>query len=142
VLIEGNPNFTDALREKWGDDPRTIIECDRAENVADILDDHGVEDADYVLSGIPFSFLDDDDAMELIHETREVLIEDGKFLVYQVRNYMEEPLRNAFPQVKKEYHLLNVPPMFCYEALMTPTGTPTNGTNGVASNGRSASRAA
>jgi len=94
-----------------------VVVHDRAENVRQIMDTHGVERADYVLSGIPFSFLDEDVKHELISRTRDVLTSDGKFLVYQNYNHMEKPLRRHFDSVTREYEILNLPPMFAYEAL-------------------------
>jgi len=46
-----------------------------------------------------------------------VLTSDGKFLVYQNYNHMEKPLRRHFDSVTREYEILNLPPMFAYEAL-------------------------
>lgn len=116
LLIESNPDFVEMLEEMTEDDPRAIVVEERAENVVDILEDHDIDEADYVISGIPFSFLDEDVKHELLVRTREVLTEEGKFLVYQNYNHMEEPLREHFPEVQKEYELLNIPPMFAYEA--------------------------
>lgn len=116
LMIETNENFVDMLEDRWGDDPRVIIVEDMAQNVEDIMQAHDIDVADYVVSGIPFSFLDADVKKELLVTTREVLDDDGKFLVYQNYNHMEEPLRAHFPTVKKEYELFNIPPMFAYEA--------------------------
>jgi len=116
VMIEGNASFVRSLREFAGPDERATVVHGRAENVQDILDRQGVREADYVISGIPFSFLDDDVKHELIHRTREVLAADGKSLVYQNYNHMEQPLRRHFDHVKREYEILNLPPMFAYEA--------------------------
>lgn len=117
VLIESNPDFVETLEEMTEGDSRAVVVEDRAENVVDILEAQGIEKADYVVSGIPFSFLDEDVKHELLVRTREVLAEDGKFLVYQNYNHMEEPLREHFLLKEKEYELLNIPPMFAYEAL-------------------------
>ena len=117
LMIESNPNFVEKLREMTADDDRVIVVEDRAENVQDIMAAHDLPEADYVISGIPFSFLDEDVKHELLVQTREALTEDGKFLVYQNYNHMEDPLRRHFSSVKKEYELFNLPPMFAYEAL-------------------------
>lgn len=116
ILIESNPDFVQRLRMQTKDDERVEVYRDRAENVADILDQAGESEADYVVSGIPFSFLDDETRHELIQQTRKILSDDGKFLVYQNYNHMEEPLRQHFGQVTKGYEILNIPPMFVYEA--------------------------
>jgi len=117
IMIEGNASFVQPLRAYCEGDERAVVVHDRAENVRQIMDTHGVERADYVLSGIPFSFLDEDVKHELISRTRDVLTSDGKFLVYQNYNHMEKPLRRHFDSVTREYEILNLPPMFAYEAL-------------------------
>jgi len=117
IMIEGNASFVQSLRQYCKGDERAVVVHDRAENVRQIMDTHDVDRADYVLSGIPFSFLDEDVKHELISRTRDVLTSDGKFLVYQNYNHMEKPLRRHFDSVTREYEILNLPPMFAYEAL-------------------------
>lgn len=118
LLIESNPDFVEMLSEATADDPRVIVIDGRAENIVDILKAHDIDAADYILSGIPFSFLDDDVKHDLLTSTREVLSEGGKFLVYQNYNHLEKPLRRHFSSVTKEYEPRNIPPtMFAYEAV-------------------------
>ena len=117
LMIEGNEDFVDRLNDNYAADPRAITVHDRAENTETILDRYELPAADYVLSGIPFSFLDDAVRRDLLQRTRNILTDDGKFLVYQNYNHMEKPLRRHFSQVRKEYELRNLPPMFAYEAL-------------------------
>ena len=116
ILIEGNESFVDKLSARFGHDERVEVHHDRAENVERIVHGAGEEAADYVISGIPFSFLGDDVKHELIQCTREILTDDGKFLVYQNYNHMEKPLRRHFNHVHKEYEIFNIPPMFAYQA--------------------------
>jgi len=116
VLIEGNQAFVEKLRQRFGHDERVEVVHDRAENVQAILDAAGESAADYVISGIPFSFLDDAVKHDLLQRTHRILNDDGKFLVYQNYNHMEKPLRRYFGHVHKEYEILNLPPMFAYQA--------------------------
>lgn len=117
ILIESNPDFVDELREKTRDDPRAIVVKDLAQNVDKILADQGITEADYIVSGIPFSFLDDEEKKDLLDRTREVLADDGKFLAYQNYNHLEDPLREHFSEVTTEREFRNIPPtMRAYEA--------------------------
>lgn len=117
ILIESNPDFVDMLEDLTANDPRALVVQDRAEHVREILDEHDIEDVDYVVSGIPFSFLDDETKTTLLNTTRDILGEDGKFLVYQNYNHLEDPLRTHFSEVTKEREFLNIPPtMHAYEA--------------------------
>lgn len=117
ILIEGNEAFVEKLEKQFGHDDRVEVYHDRAENVDQVLDASGEAAADYVVSGIPFSFLDDDVKQDLLERTRSILADDGKFLVYQNYNHMEDPLREHFGRVHKEYEILNLPPMFAYQAM-------------------------
>lgn len=117
ILIESNPDFVDTLEEKTQNDPRVSVVPDRAENIEDILEARDIDSVDYIVSGIPFSFLDEDTKHDLLERTCEVLADDGKFLVYQNYNHLEDPLRDHFSEVQKEYEPRNIPPtMFAYEA--------------------------
>ena len=117
LLVENNPDFVEMLEEWTSDDPRVLVVQDRAERIVEILDAHDVDTVDYIVSGIPFSFLDEGDRENLLARTRDVLTEDGKFLVYQNYNHLESPLRKHFSEVTKEYEPRNIPPtMFAYEA--------------------------
>jgi phospholipid N-methyltransferase len=117
VLVESNPDFVEMLEDKYADDPRVVVVEDRAEHIEQILDDHDLEEVDYIVSGIPFSFLDEDTRAELLSTTHDVLADDGKFLVYQYYNHLEEPLREQFAEVTKEREYLNIPPTIrAYEA--------------------------
>lgn len=118
LLIENNPDFVDLLVQRTAEDARVIVEEARAENVARLLEQHGLDGADYVVSGIPFSFLEEDAKHDLLSQTREVLTDGGTFLVYQNYNHLEEPLREHFSEVTKEFEPRNIPPtMFAYEAV-------------------------
>lgn len=117
LLIESNPDFVEMLEARTADDPRAVVVKDRAERIVEILDTHDVEAVDCIVSGIPFSFLDEDEKQTLLARTRNVLSDDGKFLVYQNYNHLEAPLRDHFSEVTKEYEPRNIPPtMFAYEA--------------------------
>ncbi|WP_052476302.1 class I SAM-dependent methyltransferase [Cohnella kolymensis] len=120
ILIERNPNFVDVLRQTFSDD-RVHIYHDSAEKVADIVLRVSADGADYVLSGIPFSFFNDQMRNEIVRQTYGILREGGKFLPYQTfyqkDRHLYNHIRNIFDTVNDEYFLWNVPPMRIYEAV-------------------------
>jgi phosphatidylethanolamine/phosphatidyl-N-methylethanolamine N-methyltransferase len=120
VLIERNSEFVSVLRKKYTDN-RVKIHHDSAENVKDIVTQISPEGADYVLSGIPFSFFDDLMRRRIVNETYQVLKKDGKFLPYQTffqqDKHLYDHMAEVFPTVKDEFYLLNLPPMRIYEAV-------------------------
>ncbi|HKI46456.1 MAG TPA: methyltransferase [Balneolales bacterium] len=116
ILIELNNNFVEKLREEFIDE-RVRIFDDSAEEVGTIAENLGIENADYVLSGIPFSFLEDDQKLNILQQTYDLLRAGGKFLAYQTSGHLKVPIRKIFGQVHTELELLNIPPMLVYEAV-------------------------
>ena len=57
ILIEGNENFAQHLKDTI-DDPRVTVHNILAGDVESVIDENDMGNVDYVLSGIPFSFLD------------------------------------------------------------------------------------
>jgi phospholipid N-methyltransferase len=119
VLIERNPNFCKLLRSSFRD-PRAIILQDCASNVLGILDSLKLR-ADYVLSGIPFSFLSLSMRDGILRNSHRALQDGGKFLAYQTfyqaNNHLKAHLDRIFRSVRVGYEMLNLPPLRVYEAL-------------------------
>ncbi|MBI2629186.1 methyltransferase domain-containing protein [Candidatus Pacearchaeota archaeon] len=114
IIIETNKEFVENLNKI--NDPRLIVVYDSAENVQDILKVNNLSKVDYIISGVPFSFMSEDDVTELIKRSRDILNEDGGFFVYQVSSKIEKYLKDFFPHVSKDFALNNIPPLHVYEA--------------------------
>lgn len=120
ILIERNKNFNSILRQKIND-PRVAFVQDSAENVLETLRSCKESEADYIISGIPFSFLDPTLKHKILYNTHRALKEGGKFLVYQTcfqtNNHLKVHLQQYFPKVNSRYELMNIPPLRIYEAI-------------------------
>ena len=120
ILIERNQGFVDILKQTFSD-PRLYIYYDSAENVIDLLKKSKVTQADYVLSGIPFSFLPPSLREEIIQKSYTCLRPNGKFLAYQtffqMDRYLKAYLDEYFSVVNTTFCLLNVPPMRLFEGI-------------------------
>lgn len=114
ILIDTNPEFIRLLKKV--NDPRVRVFHDSAENVQKILKECGVAHADYVFSGIPFSFFNKDLKMRIINNTRAAIGKTGKFVVYQYSAHMKRYLKKSFRSVNTEFELFHIPPMFVFEA--------------------------
>ncbi len=119
ILIERNANFARELRRKFLD-PRTVVVNGCASNILETLADIGKTAADYVISGIPFSFLTDAMKDRILRNSFASLHQGGKFLAYQTfyqsNNHLKLYLERIFPSVRVEYEMLNIPPLRIYEA--------------------------
>lgn len=116
VMVEANENFADLLRESI-DDPRATINNRLAGEVVELLDKEDVGKVDYIVSGIPFSFLKWDRKVKVLEGTKTVLKEGGKFLAYQTSGHLKKPLTTVFGNFTTEFEMLNIPPYFIYEAI-------------------------
>ncbi len=114
ILIETNRDFCDMLEQI--NDPRVHVFHDSAENVRDILRECDEESADYVISGIPFSLIKEPAKTRLLADTRDLLSENGRFLLYQHSGYMKKHLSQHFENVETDLSILNIPPLFIFEA--------------------------
>ena len=122
VAIDTNEHFLKILRERL-DDPRLHVVHDSAENVRAIAAGFGIESANYVISGIPFTMLPDAVADGIVKATYDLLVPGGKFLIYQ---FLKPETANTpgihrflpryFQRVRKEAEWLNIPPLWVYEA--------------------------
>lgn len=87
------------------------------EKVIELLDDELIGKVDYIISGIPFSFLDDQQKESILKQSRQILKEGGAFLAYQTSGHLKEPLEQTFGNVETEWEWRNIPPMTVYRSF-------------------------
>jgi len=87
------------------------------EYVTELLDRSLVGNVDYIISGIPFSFLDEDQKKSILEQSKIILKEGGGFLAYQTSGHLKEPLEKTFGNVETEWEWRNIPPMTVYRAF-------------------------
>ncbi|MFU8877471.1 MAG: class I SAM-dependent methyltransferase [Wenzhouxiangellaceae bacterium] len=110
LAIDLDSRFTDILGAI--DDPRLIPHTGSAADLCEILDQHGLDRADVVVSGIPFSTMPRALGESIIQAVQKSLSDTGFFVAYQFRT---EVARLAWPvfgdPLRSELVALNVPPM-------------------------------
>ena len=118
IAIEMNPDFVSYLRGALTDTRLRVVEGS-AESVDEILRRFGQRQADYIISGIPFSTIPAPQRERILHKTRAVLAPGGAFHVYQFSTRVLEDLRRVFGYVARKFEPLNVLPahlFFCQPA--------------------------
>lgn len=115
VLFETNELLYEKLRQI--DDPRVSFSNESVEYVLAELTNDLIGQADYIISGIPFSFFDDETEIEILEQSHKLLKDGGKFLAYQTSGHLEDPLYKTFGNIKTEWEWRNIPPMTVYEAV-------------------------
>ena len=116
IMFETNEHLFERLQEI--NDARIDIHNRSVEYVSEVLEQEGLAagDVDFIISGIPFSFLDEPVKKSILEQSYELLREGGAFLAYQTSGHLKEPLEEVFGNVSTEWEWRNIPPMTVYRA--------------------------
>lgn len=115
VAIDTNPLFVDHLNSTIRD-KRFQAVLGSAADVESILAELGVDGADYVLSGLPFSTLPDGVAEQIARSTHKVLKPGGGFLAYQFTAAVRDVSAPYFERIDAGFEWLNILPCKLYWA--------------------------
>jgi phospholipid N-methyltransferase len=121
VTIDTNADFTRYLRESI-DDPRLVAVNGSAADVDKILADRGLGQADYVLSGLPFSTLPPGLGDTIAEATSRVIRPGGAFLVYQFSPKVRDFIAPHFDAIDRGFEWINVPPATLFWAWKQQNG--------------------
>ena len=120
VTIDTNPDFSTYLKESI-EDPRLIAVTGSAADVESILADRGLGEADYVLSGLPFSTLPPGVGDAIAEATAKVIRPGGAFLVYQFSPKVKDFIQPHFDRIERGFEWVNVPPATLFWAYKEPS---------------------
>ena len=109
LTIDTNPDFTHYLKTSI-DDARLVAVTGSAADVEKILAERSLGQADYVLSGLPFSTLPAGVGEDIAEATANVIRPGGAFLVYQFSPKVLDFIRPHFAPIKRGFEWINVPP--------------------------------
>ncbi len=109
LVIDLNEDFIDYLR-KTIRDSRFIAVHGSAADVNGIIAQFGFKNADYILSGLPFSTLPDNLGPVIAEETAKALRPGGAFLVYQFRARARDFMAPHFRKIDTGFELWNILP--------------------------------
>jgi phosphatidylethanolamine/phosphatidyl-N-methylethanolamine N-methyltransferase len=110
LAIELSPVFRDRLAQQHLD-PRLVVQCGSAEQIAEFLRLHEMPAPDVVISGIPFSTMPAAVGDRIAAAVAEVLPPGGLFVAYQLRPHVARFTSPYLGQPETSIELLNIPPM-------------------------------
>ena len=114
LVIDTNPLYIDYLKRTITDG-RFVAVHGSAADVQEIVRAIGYEEADYVLSGLPFSTLPDGVGPAIAAATHRVVRQGGAFLTYQFSAVARDLTARHFKRVETGFAWLNVPPcLLCW----------------------------
>jgi phospholipid N-methyltransferase len=112
LSIEINPYFhrlLGAIRDR-----RLIAHLGNANALKEILAQYGLGAPEAIISGIPFSTMNNDDGARLIETISNLLAPNGRFVAYQVSNRVATLCRPVMGAEQVAVELRNIPPMRVY----------------------------
>ena len=109
LVIERTAEFIKGL-EKIGD-PRLTVVHGCASSIVAELGRHGLDGADAVVSGIPFSTLPARLAGQIVDALYAALVPGGRFVAYQFTDRVADYARPVMGEPRIEYAFWNVPPV-------------------------------
>ncbi|CAN5914909.1 rRNA adenine N-6-methyltransferase family protein [soil metagenome] len=115
ITLERDPDFAKLLRERFGDQPNIDVVEGDARDLAAILGDRGIDQADYVISGLPVPSFPKDLQRDLFRVVRQVLAPEGTYnqiteLPWVYLNFY----RKFFEEVRFAFEPRNFPPAGAY----------------------------
>lgn len=115
-LIESNGVFINYLNRSVRD-PRVKTIHGNASDMHMLLGRYGVSQADYLILGIPFSFLNHNFNHQILANSRKAMKKGGKIIIYQFSPRIKKYLTRHYSEVRMDFELFNVPPLFIFEAV-------------------------
>jgi len=113
LVIELNQEFVEYLDETISD-PRLRVVHGSAAHVRRILAEQGLAPADYIISSLPYSLLDESERRQIVTESRHALKAQGSLLVFQYNRRLLPYLQSSFSSVKLGFQLFNILPALIF----------------------------
>lgn len=112
ILIERNKQFCNMLKEKYENQPNLHIINDSAENTGKHLLECGFEQADFIISGLPFASLPQEISENILAQTRDFLSPNGCFITFQYTLFKKKIFLQHFSKIKLKREIRNIPPAY------------------------------
>jgi len=120
ILIEQNDVLCQAL-SRYLADPRVKLFKGKVEDCFDYLWSDGGKQADYIISGIPFTFLAEQDRQAVVKNSHRTLKEGGMLFAYQTFcqpfRHLGTHLKAHFEEVNVMQEVRNLPPLRIFQAI-------------------------
>lgn len=112
LIFEINKSFCHILREKFRNDPNLHIIHDSAEYIGKYLDEYGIKQADFIISGLPFASLPTKISESILNECRQCLVSGGSFITFQYTKMKMALLYRFFNDISLKREYRNMPPAY------------------------------
>lgn len=107
-VFEINPELCEILETI--NDPRVILINDDAQTMGKYLKQNGYDNADHIISAIPFLILPENLTMQILNASRKILKDGGSFIQMNYSKSLCQKYRQVFDSVDIKYVPINIPP--------------------------------
>ena len=112
LLIEQNDHFCRQLEKKYGNIENVHIVHGNAKNVNLYLDEIGHKNADYIVSGLPFTSLPKLISDSILTATNQALGQNGQFITFQYSLLKKHFFERYFSITRYLREIRNLPPAY------------------------------
>jgi len=109
LALEINEDFCRALRSDIRD-PRFELICGSAADVTHWMHRCSIHKADFILSGIPYTFFSHEQRRSILMASRNALSPRGVFVSFQYTRAVLPDLQDVFRNVVEDFELINLLP--------------------------------
>lgn len=113
LSIERNPQFHAWLNRI--NDERLTSHLGNALELKEITFSYGMQAPEVVISGIPFTALNDSEGVQIIEAIASLLAPNGRFVAYQLSKRVASLCKPILGPGRMMVELLNIPPMRVYQ---------------------------
>jgi phospholipid N-methyltransferase len=118
LVFEINPIFCKMLKEKFGNKNIHIIN-DSAEHIEKyLLQITGKSTADFVISSLPFTIMDNSDRNNIINSIQNSLTKKSFYVQYGYNKKRYNEILNPFKMVKTSFVMGNLPPAYIFNCTL------------------------
>lgn len=117
ILVEKNEYFYNCLKEKYIHEVNFFIHHGSATDISTYLKSIGVQEADCILSGLPFASLPEEVSHEILEVSKKILKPNGKFITFQYSLFKKKLLAQYFEKTSTKLVKRNLPPAFVFECI-------------------------
>ncbi|WP_032122263.1 class I SAM-dependent methyltransferase [Clostridium amazonitimonense] len=113
-IIEYNYEFYNMLKEKYSKVENLYIINDSAENIEEYLKKEGIENVDYIVSGLPFASLKKEMSESILNKSKDILKVHGKFITFQYTLFKRNFINRFFNNINIDKVMINMPSAYVF----------------------------
>lgn len=112
LVIEQNEQFYKVLKERYSNKKNVYVIHGDASDVLKYMKSHEIPQADYIISGLPFTSLPAGVSKKIFHATQKAIGSQGRFITFQYTLLKKKIFQRWFHIEHMAFELKNFPPAY------------------------------